>query len=144
MSIAFQGHGNSSNNSAILEPVISVKYILYFFRFTLYTNLFASMLFLEVNWILDSVTIFYPDAENVFIITDFCNLAVLLFILVNFMCKKRTWIMIKKRLVLILTAHSDVCSSRVSSRCCGSRVSMILELGWQRTSCWNGPSERSD
>ncbi|KAJ8731197.1 hypothetical protein PYW07_004361 [Mythimna separata] len=63
-------------------------------RFTLYVKLFTVM---GINWILEVVSSFYPDADFFWQFSDAYNVLVGLIIFVIFVCKKKTWQMIKKR-----------------------------------------------
>ncbi|XP_049694260.2 G-protein coupled receptor Mth2 isoform X3 [Helicoverpa armigera] len=63
-------------------------------RFTLYIKLFTVM---GINWILEVVSSFYPDADVFWQFSDAYNVLVGLIIFIIFVCKKKTWKMIKKR-----------------------------------------------
>nr|XP_049694259.1 probable G-protein coupled receptor Mth-like 3 isoform X6 [Helicoverpa armigera] len=64
-------------------------------RFTLYIKLFTVM---GINWILEVVSSFYPDADVFWQFSDAYNVLVGLIIFIIFVCKKKTWKMIKKRI----------------------------------------------
>ncbi|CAH0691999.1 unnamed protein product [Spodoptera exigua] len=63
-------------------------------RFTLYVKLFTVM---GINWILEVVSSFYPEANVFWQFSDAYNVLVGLIIFIIFVCKKKTWRMIKKR-----------------------------------------------
>ncbi|XP_050558495.1 G-protein coupled receptor Mth2 isoform X3 [Spodoptera frugiperda] len=63
-------------------------------RFTLYVKLFTVM---GINWILEVVSSFYPEADWYWQFSDAYNVLVGLIIFIIFVCKKKTWRMIKKR-----------------------------------------------
>ncbi|XP_049694267.2 probable G-protein coupled receptor Mth-like 3 [Helicoverpa armigera] len=63
-------------------------------RFTIYIKLFILM---GINWILEVVSSFYPDADIFWQFFDAYNVLVGLIIFIMFVCKKKTWKMIKKR-----------------------------------------------
>nr|ABC24708.1 G protein-coupled receptor [Spodoptera frugiperda] len=65
-------------------------------RFTLYVKLFTVM---GINWILEVVSSFYPEADWYWQFSDAYNVLVGLIIFIIFVCKKKTWRMIKKRFV---------------------------------------------
>ncbi|XP_022834100.1 probable G-protein coupled receptor Mth-like 3 isoform X9 [Spodoptera litura] len=64
-------------------------------RFTLYVKLFTVM---GINWILEVVSSFYPEADVFWQFSDAYNVLVGLIIFIIFVCKKKTWRMIKKRI----------------------------------------------
>ncbi|CAH0692000.1 unnamed protein product [Spodoptera exigua] len=64
-------------------------------RFTLYVKLFTVM---GINWILEVVSSFYPEANVFWQFSDAYNVLVGLIIFIIFVCKKKTWRMIKKRI----------------------------------------------
>ncbi|XP_026738801.1 probable G-protein coupled receptor Mth-like 3 isoform X4 [Trichoplusia ni] len=63
-------------------------------RFSLYVKLFAVM---GVNWILEVVSSFYPEADFFWQFSDAYNVLVGLIIFIIFVCKKKTFKLIKKR-----------------------------------------------
>ncbi|XP_022834101.1 probable G-protein coupled receptor Mth-like 3 isoform X10 [Spodoptera litura] len=67
-------------------------------RFTLYVKLFTVM---GINWILEVVSSFYPEADVFWQFSDAYNVLVGLIIFIIFVCKKKTWRMIKKRFVTL-------------------------------------------
>ncbi|CAH0585538.1 unnamed protein product [Chrysodeixis includens] len=64
-------------------------------RFSLYVKLFAVM---GVNWILEVVSSFYPEADFFWQFSDAYNVLVGLIIFIIFVCKKKTFKLIKKRI----------------------------------------------
>lgn len=68
------------------------------FRFNLYLKLLFAM---GVNWSLETISwaleTFATVPKEIFYVTDFCNAIYGLLIFLIFVCKKRTWKILKKR-----------------------------------------------
>ncbi|XP_035442332.2 G-protein coupled receptor Mth2-like isoform X2 [Spodoptera frugiperda] len=63
-------------------------------RFTVYVKLFIVM---GISWMLEVISYLVPQADAVWWVTDAYNVLIGLIIFIIFVCKKNTWIMIKKR-----------------------------------------------
>lgn len=63
-------------------------------RFSLYIKLFVVM---GINWILEVVSYKYPKFENIWMVTDAYNVLVGLIIFIIFVCKKKTFVLLKER-----------------------------------------------
>ncbi|KAH9627944.1 hypothetical protein HF086_015388 [Spodoptera exigua] len=89
-----KGHSKFTKSNFIGAKSLKLKCS----RFTLYVKLFTVM---GINWILEVVSSFYPEANVFWQFSDAYNVLVGLIIFIIFVCKKKTWRMIKKRFVLL-------------------------------------------
>ncbi|XP_063825756.1 G-protein coupled receptor Mth2-like isoform X1 [Ostrinia nubilalis] len=86
-------------------------------RLLLYVKLFAVM---GINWILEVISAIYPQANNVWRITDAYNVLIGVIIFIIFVCKRKIFHLIKKRYKQLrgdpMSRNQTTVSSRTSSR----------------------------